>query len=142
MDPLLAVHLAVTAALTGLIWTVQIVHYPLFARVDRAAFEAYHHAHLRRVTLVVAPLMLTEAGTAVWLLVRAPAPLSFAAAAVGVGLVLVIWLSTALLQVPCHHRLEASFDERAHRRLVGTNWIRTVAWSARTALLVSAAVGG
>jgi hypothetical protein len=49
----------------------------------------------------------------------------------------VIWLSTALLQVPRHRALEAGFDPAAHRALVATNWIRTVAWTARGFLLLA-----
>ncbi len=42
---LLAVHLAATAAMTGLIWFVQVVHYPLFDLVGRAQFVGYEAAH-------------------------------------------------------------------------------------------------
>ena len=54
-----------------------------------------------------------------------------AATWVGVGLLAGAWLSTALIQVPCHRRLERGFDAAAHARLVRTNWIRTALWSAR-----------
>jgi hypothetical protein len=43
----------------------------------------------------------------------------------------VIWLSTALLQVPLHNLLARGLDREAVARLVQTNWIRTAAWSAR-----------
>jgi hypothetical protein len=46
-------------------------------------------------------------------------------------LVVVIWFSTFLLQVPCHTRLSQGFDAQIHAQLVSTNWIRTLAWSAR-----------
>jgi hypothetical protein len=54
----------------------------------------------------------------------------------GAALVGVIWLSTALLQVPRHNQLGAGFDAPAHQALVATNWIRTVAWTARAALML------
>ena len=54
----------------------------------------------------------------------------------GVGLLVVIWLSTFLLQVPRHRTLESGFDISVHRRLVGTNWIRTFAWSLRGLLVL------
>jgi len=49
----------------------------------------------------------------------------------GLALVAVAWISTAALQAPAHGRLVEGFDADVHRRLVGTNWIRTVAWLAR-----------
>jgi hypothetical protein len=54
------------------------------------------------------------------------------------GLVAVgmIWASTVFLQVPCHNRLLSGFDLAAYQRLVSTNWIRTVLWSVRGAVLL------
>lgn len=60
-----------------------------------------------------------------------------ALALAGLPLLAAIWLSTALVQVPCHRRLAAGFEPRTARRLVRTHWIRTVAWSARAALATS-----
>ncbi len=50
---------------------------------------------------------------------------------IGMGLVLLLWGSTLVLQVPCHWKLERGWDEPAYRRLVATNWVRTVGWTAR-----------
>jgi hypothetical protein len=55
--------------------------------------------------------------------------------------VALVWLSTAFVQVPLHARLSAGFDTRAHRRLVATNWVRTLSWTAR-GLLALWMVGG
>jgi hypothetical protein len=40
----LVLHLATTLLMVGLIWLVQIVYYPLFARVGDSSFAAYHSA--------------------------------------------------------------------------------------------------
>lgn len=127
---LLLLHAAATLALTGLIWFVQLVHYPLFrfAAIDR--FRDFAAAHQQRTSWVVMPLMLIELATAL-LLVFTADPGARTLAIVGLVLLAVIWLSTALLQVPLHRRLSDGFDADAADRLVRTNWIRTVAWSAR-----------
>ena len=117
-----------TLALVGLIWTIQVVHYPLFGRVGDEQYVEYQAEHMRRITWVVGPLMLAEVVTSFLLLVLAPTnPLAIA----GFGLVVAIWLSTAVLQVPCHSKLTRGFDADALAKLVGTNWIRTIAWTAR-----------
>ena len=54
----------------------------------------------------------------------------------GVVLLAVIWASTAFLQVPCHKRLEQGLEWAAASRLVRTNWIRTMAWTARGVLAI------
>jgi len=115
--------------LTGLIWVIQVVHYPLFAAVGRAEFAAYEASHTRLITIVVGPVMLLELATSVLLLVMRPATIPMWAAVTGVVLVAIIWLSTIALQVPAHGRLAQGFVADAHAMLVHTNWIRTMGWT-------------
>jgi hypothetical protein len=128
---LLVLHAAATLMLAGLIWYVQIAHYPLMASVGRDGFAAYERQHQRRTTLVVGPLMLVEAIGSVAILAVPATPGGRWLAVAGVILLAVIWLSTWLLQVPCHRRLERGWEPATLRRLVATNWVRTGAWSAR-----------
>jgi hypothetical protein len=69
--------------------------------------------------------MLIEAATALLLVFRRPEDIPLAAALVGLALVGVVWLSTALLQVPRHSTLGSGFDHAAWSGLVLTNWVRT-----------------
>ena len=132
LDSLLYAHAFSTLSLVGLIWTIQLVHYPLFLRVPREQFGAYEGEHMRRITWLVGPLMLAEAVTAVLLLVKLPAD---SGAPVGLALLFVIWLSTATIQGPLHAQLaKGGFDEAKIRRLVRSNWIRTVCWTTRGVL--------
>lgn len=122
--------------MAGVIWFVQIVHYPLMGAVGRPRFAAYSGSHSRLTSYVVGPPMLIEATTSVLLLVVRPPEIPFSAALIGAGLVAAIWLSTALLQVPRHTALGEGFDSREHRALVATNWLRTLAWTARGLLVL------
>lgn len=136
MTVLLLINLTATLFMTGLIWFVQVVHYPLFAAVGGERFGAYHTAHSRRTTAVVMPVMLVEAGGAVLLAWQPPAAVPIAAAWAGLLLVGVVWISTALIQVPRHAQLGGGFDGAAIESLVRGNWLRTAAWSARAGLLL------
>lgn len=136
---LLVGQLASTLPLVGLIWTIQVVHYPLFDAVSGDRFVRFHRAHSARITLVVVPLMVVElvAATAgVVLYEPTSAPLGHGATWAGFAAVVVVWAATFLLSVPMHERLTAGFDVGAHRRLVWTNWVRTAAWTVRGVLLV------
>lgn len=137
---IIVAQLVATLYMTGLIWFVQLVHYPLFAAVPPEAFTAYEARHTRRTVWAVAPPMGVEALTAALLALTPPAELSATLTGSGLVLVIVIWLSTSLLQVPCHRHLSRGFSETVHHRLVVTNWIRTVAWSLRAVLVVWMAV--
>jgi len=48
----------------------------------------------------------------------------------------VIWASTAFLQVPRHRAFGQGFDRSALERLVRSNWLRTGLWTARSGLVV------
>ena len=137
MNAVFLIHLGATLALVGLIWTVQVVHYPLFSGVGAEGWAAYEAAHQSRITVVVAPLMLAELATAVGLVLARPAGVPAWAVIVGAALVGLIWASTAFVQVPLHNALSRGpFDGDAHARLVATNWLRTVAWTARGGLVL------
>lgn len=135
LDIMVRTQLWSTLLLTGLVWFVQLVHYPLMARVGQAAFVRYEQEHTRRTSWIVAPLMLLELGTAIWLSWQPP----YVSWVWGFNLagVLALWGSTFLIQVPLHNRLSSAFDADVHRRLVATNWVRTVIWTLRSMLLLA-----
>ncbi len=128
------IHVLVTITMTGIIWFIQLVHYPLLNLVGAAQFTTYEVAHTRLITWTVFPWMLIELGTGFLLLWRRPRQVTVVQAWIGFGLLLVIWASTVFLQVPQHHILALGFNAAAQTKLVATNWLRTVVWSVRTLL--------
>lgn len=138
MNVLLGLNLFSTLAMVGLIWFVQIVHYPMFRNVGEDSFPGYTRRHQRLTSVVVAPFMLVEAFTAVGLLYSTQDLIPTGWLWAGIALVFVIWLSTAVLQVPRHGALaERGFSTVHHSALVATNWIRTIAWTARGTLMTT-----
>ncbi len=129
------IQFGATWFMTGLIWFVQVVHYPLFDQVGESGYRSYQEAHMRRTSWVVAPVMCIEAASAIAALWLRPPIVAVSLAWTGLALLALIWVSTWLLQVPAHGKLSEGFDRRAHERLVGGNWWRTVLWSARAVLL-------
>lgn len=125
---LAVLNLLLAAYLAGVIWVVQVVHYPLFADVGDDAWRAYEAGHRRRITvvvlgpmvaqLVVGTLLLADAGDAA-------RPLAIASLALAGG----CFALTAIVFAPMHERLSAGPDRRLVRRLVTANWSRTVAWT-------------
>ena len=133
---LLLLHGVATLLMIGIIWFVQIVHYPLMAAVGPTKFVRYSELHQSQTSLVVGGPMLVEVFTAALLAVRFPALLQSWQFVVSLLLLAVIWISTATLQMPLHKRLLAGFDERLVQLLVQTNWLRTVAWTLRGGLVM------
>ncbi len=131
-----SVNLAVSWALTTLIWLVQLIVYPGFHRIPPGRFVDYHRWYAIRITVVVLPLMLAElVFLAGWWLSGAEGTPAYIATLT----VSIVWLSTFGLQVPIHKRLQAGKSNDLIKRLVATNWIRTAAWSFK-ALIVTMAV--
>jgi uncharacterized membrane protein len=126
------VHAAVTWMLVGLIWTIQIIHYPLLPDVGGEQFDRYHGRHMFRASLLIVPLALTEGALSAALLVFGHRHDPFAW--LGLLLVAIIAVSTMTIHGPLHLRLRGAPDERLMRRLIATNWIRTIAWSVRGVL--------
>lgn len=132
---LLLANLFSTLFMVGLIWFVQIVHYPMFKDVGNEAFVSYQTLHQKLTTYVVGPPMLVEAFSTVLLVMYPPIGVQMHSLFGGVLLIFVIWFSTAFLQVPCHGKLLDGFEAKYHRRLVNSNWVRTIAWTARGILV-------
>lgn len=136
-ESILAAQAVASGAMCGLIWFVQVVHYPMFARVVGEQSRKYTLEHQQRTTLVVGPLMLVELAAALLIAVHPPMGIGRPVAVVGLAMVLAIWLSTALVQMPLHARLSRDgHDPAVIDALVRTNWARTALWSARALLSV------
>src|SRR3989338_3499444 len=135
MQILFLTHVVATVTMTGIIWFIQLVHYPLLKLVGKNEFFPYEISHTRRITFTVFPLMLIELFSGLFLLWRRPPAVTLQETLIGAGLLGVIWLSTVFLQVPQHHILARHFDAVAHEKLVNTNWVRVLAWSLRTWLV-------
>ena len=126
------IHLISAAFMTGLIWVIQLLHYPAFADVAESGFNDFHRRHTARITWIVAPVMAIELFTGIALVFYFPGQVL---AKLNLLLILVTWLSTAFMSVPCHNQLSLKRDQMQIEKLVKTNWPRTVIWSVRLILL-------
>lgn len=126
-------NLTLAAYLTGVIWVIQLVHYPLFARVGHEQWTAYEAAHQRRITVVVGPPMLAQPAVALGILLARPGALAI------VNLVLCGALLAITLAVfaPLHGALAERWSDATHRRLVGLNVLRTVAWTSQAGIAIA-----
>ncbi len=125
------IHAFATLAMVGLIWFVQVVHYPLMAKVPADAWIAYQTGHVQRTGWVVGPFMLAEIACVAAIFALPVFKTNPGLVIVGAALLAVVWGSTWLLQVPAHNVLVKTHDPDQITKLVNTNWIRTIAWTAR-----------
>jgi hypothetical protein len=132
--PTLIIHSFATFVMVGVIWLVQLVHYPLMSFVDESRFSDFEQMHRAKIFWIVAPAMFIEGMTGLWLAISVPRGGRLVLARIGLLLIAVIWLSTVLIQIPLHEALQTKFLQSDLDRLVATNWLRTIAWSLRGAV--------
>jgi hypothetical protein len=121
-----------TLFMTGLIWLIQILHYPSYRFIDRLQFSNYQNFHVKNITLVVGPIMLIEVFSGLYLLLQNNFNLFFSINFIGL---LIIWVSTLIFSVPNHNKLHLGYQESTITQLNHSNWIRTLLWTTRSFLL-------
>ena len=132
MNNLFLTQLLVSFFLCGLIWLVQLVHYPSFRYVARTDFTEFENFHTRKITLIVLPAMFIELVTAFLLVLYFPSEALFK---FNICIIVLIWISTFVFSVPCHNKLLKYKDNESIDKLVQTNWFRTFLWSIKTFVL-------
>lgn len=132
MNLVFTINLATSLFLTGLIWMVQCVHYPMFHRLNKTDFTEHIHFHKKAISFLVVPVMTLELTTSAWLAWSASTHTQLHITAF--CLVIMIWLVTFFIQVPLHNKLSRGRDTRAIKRLVTSNWIRTILWTFKAIL--------
>jgi hypothetical protein len=78
--------------------------------------------------------MLVEGVSTLWLLARRPDGAAVLLPWANAVLLAVALGSTILVSVPLHAKMAVAHDDQTGRKLVVTNWPRTIAWTLRLAL--------
>ena len=137
MEWIWEIHIWTTWTLIGLIWTVHGLVYPQFPNVGNCDWEKYHSFHVRRIGLIVGPLMVLEFLTGAGLMVSGWETGHRWNLLLGIGIPIpLIWGLTALWAVPRHNQLSAGYSRRAWGSLMRCNRFRTVFWTGRGAWIV------
>ena len=136
IDAILISNLVASCVMTGVIWFVQHVHYPLLAQVEMGQAVAVAEEHQRRTGHVVALPMAFEGLTTLALLAQQPAGVSWFLPWIGAILLAVALGCTVFLSVPLHAKMATHPDALVGAKLVATNWPRTFAWSLRAVVCV------
>jgi hypothetical protein len=118
--------------MVGLIWTIHVVHYPLFANVGEATYVTFQSEHVNRIGKLLFLPWLIEGITLLGVLIlaflgtrrdlRLPAFLN------GFGMAIALIIS-GVWSAPAHGKLADGFDTDIHNQLMNANFVRTLAWT-------------
>ena len=128
-----SIHLASTAIMVGAIWVIQLVHYPSFHYVDKSSYMKFQDFHMNRISYIVIPAMTVELFSGVLIIYLGLK--NDALFIISIIFLILIWISTALLFTPIHQKLTSGYKSSLIKKLVKTNWLRTILWSLRLTLL-------
>lgn len=129
MENILLTNLFASFFLCGLIWIIQLVHYPFFKYVSNEKFEDAMGFHRKKISLIVVPVMFAELLSSFWLSFFSSSYTNYHIT--GLVTVLLIWGVTFTTQVPLHRKLSQTIDQQIVDKLVLSNWIRTALWSTK-----------
>ena len=130
---MLVIHLIATSIMVGVIWVIQLVHYPSFHFIELKQYTTFQRFHMSRISFVVIPAMLTELFTLILFIISTD-PIDTLVTVSGLLLVL-IWLMTAVFFSGVHQKLTLGYDKTVVDKLVKLNWGRTLLWTLRLLLI-------
>ena len=96
-------QIAVTGYLVGLIWLIQLIHYPAFRHVDSSSWGQFHQTHSAVMGLLAGGPMIISLLVGVWLAYTAGDARQY----VVLGCEVLAWIVTFGRSVPEHTRLGA-----------------------------------
>ena len=135
---MLFIHLIATSIMVGVIWVVQLVHYPSFHFIELKQYTTFQRFHMSRISFVVMPAMLTELFTLILFIISMD-PIDTLVTVSGLLLIL-IWLMTAVFFSGIHQKLTLGYDKTVVDKLVKLNWGRTLMWTLRLFLISAYAI--
>ena len=126
-------HLIFTSIMTGVIWVIQIVHYPSFHFIEKEMYTAFQKFHMNKISIIVIPIMLAELITGLILFLDKSSKSPFLI--ISFVILVLIWLITGVFFSKAHNELMTGYQELVVNQLVVMNWIRTLLWTLRLLLL-------
>ena len=130
---MLILHLIATSVMVGVIWVIQLVHYPSFHFVELKQYTTFQRFHMARISYVVIPAMLTELFTLILIVISMDQIDAIVLASA--VLLIFIWLMTAVFFSGVHQKLTLGYDQTVVDKLVKLNWGRTLLWTLRLLLI-------
>lgn len=120
--------------MVGMIWTIHLVHYPLFAEVGPESYVRFQAEHVERIGALLFVPWFTEGLTLLALLwfVTAQRRRDIAVPAlIGAVAMAVVLIISGFWSAPAHGDLADGFDAAVHDRLMSANFVRALAWTVR-----------
>lgn len=128
-------HLVSTSIMVGVIWIIQLVHYPTFLFIDKQKYMKFQEFHMSRVSYIVMPTMIAELFSGIYILFYNNVLMVNTFFLLASFSLFLNWVITALVFVKIHNGLLIKYEKNIILLLVKLNWLRTILWSLRLVFL-------
>ncbi|MDC0630613.1 hypothetical protein OAP42_00795 [Candidatus Marinimicrobia bacterium] len=122
--------------MVGVIWIVQLVHYPTFLFIDEQKSYDFQKFHMSRISYIVMPAMTTELFSGIYIYIYSNMAIDSNLFLLALTILIINWIITALVFVKMHNKLLINYKIEIISLLVKWNWLRTLLWSVRLILLL------
>ena len=116
----------------GISILVQVIIYPSFKDPDFKNFNSFHLSYSNKMFYIVAPIMLTELFSSLFLVYKNPSKTYL----ISIFFLLLIWLLTFLFIVPIHNFLSVNHSKKKVQRMIRLNGMRTFFWLSKYLIIV------
>ena len=132
LDDLLIFHITSTSIMVGVIWVIQLVHYPSFKYVKDSDYIIFQKYHMSNISYIVFPVMLIELFTSLLIFFSGEKSFFFM---LSLFCLFLIWVITVGLFTKFHNILQTGKDLKMIEKMIKVNWIRTLLWSVRLIMI-------
>ena len=132
LDDLLTTHLTSTSIMVGVIWVIQLVHYPSFKYVNESDYIIFQKYHMSNISYIVFHIMFTELTTAILIFFSGEKSFFFMLSLICLFL---IWVITGVLFTKFHNILQKGKDLKMIEKMIKANWMRTLLWTLRLIMI-------
>ena len=136
LDFLYKIHIVSTSLMVGVIWIMQLVHYPSFNFINVEEYKSFQEFHMKRISLIVIPVMIMELTSGVLIFWIYQTDNIFFN--ISLFCLFFIWFLTAILFSKMHQKLTWGYQISIVTKLVNLNWLRTISWTLRLGLVLLA----
>ena len=132
-DDLIIAHFTSTSIMVGVIWVIQLVHYPSFKYVKDSDYIIFQKYHMSNISYIVFPSMFTELITSLLIFFSGEKSFLFMLSMICLSL---IWVITGVLFTKFHSTLQKGKDLKMIEKMIKANWIRTLLWTMRLIMIL------
>lgn len=122
-------------SLLGLLWFIQLIHYPLLNRI-KEGFVQYERESLKRATYLTGPLMVFDFVLSLFLIAYENTDILIFFACIHLVLGILYWLWTFLFQLQRHQKLTVGYSKKALGKLITSSWFRLIIWTIKSLVLL------